>query len=257
MIASSEQTMNGPIKLRCYLSAMLFLSALVSANRVTAQTVVTDPTEEASVRPDINANFLDEQLDPDEWVERFEVESREVYRSRGFIVDAVKLEAEDRVADVGAGTGLFTMLFAEVVGPRGRVYAIDIAPRFVERIGELADQRGLTNVDPRLGDERNVRLPPASIDVAFVCDTYHHFEYPQSTLASILRALRPGGKFVVVDFERIPGQSREWILGHVRAGKETVRQEIENAGFRFVGETDIEGLDENYFIVFQKYQAND
>lgn len=217
-----------------------------------AQTELASPDPEQSVRPEINARYLNPNLDPNEWVNRFEVESREVYRCRQAIVDAVGLNKGDRVADVGAGTGLFTTLFAEEVGPEGWVYAVDIAPRFVERIGTLAVEQKLTNVTPLLGSERQIRLPPESVDVVFVCDTYHHFEYPQTTLASIRRALRPGGRFVVVDFERIPGQSREWILGHVRAGKEVVRQEIQAARLKFVGEKKIKGLEENYFVVFKK-----
>jgi len=71
-------------------------------------------------------------------------------------------------------------------------------------------------------------------------------------LASIRQALRPGGRLVIVDFERIPGQSREWVLGHVRAGKDIVRQEVKAAKFQFVGEKDIEGLEENYVMVFKK-----
>ena len=206
---------------------------------------------EESVRPNINERFLDPELNLEEWVERFETESREVFRSRAAIVQAVRLKKGDRVADVGAGTGLFTALFAREVGPRGWVFAVEISPRFLERLGQVAREQGLPNVSPMLGAEKSIRLPPQSIDVAFVCDTYHHFEFPQSTLASIRQALRPGGRLVVIDFERIEGQSREWVLGHVRAGKAEFREEIEAAGFKFVAETDIEGLEENYFLVFQ------
>jgi ubiquinone/menaquinone biosynthesis C-methylase UbiE len=236
---------------RCVL-LLLWLGALNCGPAGMAQSVVSRAAQNDSVQPGINANFLDPNLDVDQWVERFEGESREIFRCRKAIVEAVGLTKGDRVADIGAGTGLFTMLFADEVGRQGWVFAVDIAPRFVERIGKLADERELTNVTPVLGSERNVRLSPGSIDVAFVCDTYHHFEYPQSTLSSIKRALRPGGRLVIVDFERIAGQTREWVLGHVRAGKDTVRQEIQDAGFQFLGETKIEGLEENYFIVFKR-----
>src|SRR5690606_28394541 len=96
------------------------------------------------------------------------------------------------------------------------------------------------------------RLPKASIDVIFVCDTYHHFSHPESTLASLHRALRPGGRLVVVDFERIPGVSREWLLDHVRAGKEVFRAEIEAAGFVLDREVEIAGLEENYCLTFTR-----
>lgn len=103
-----------------------------------------------------------------------------------------------------------------------------------------------------LDTRHSIRLPPNSIDVAFICDTYHHFEYPQATLASIYRALKPGGRLVVIDFERIPRESREWILGHVRAGKEVFRKEIENAGLQFEKEVNIPTFQENYFLRFSK-----
>jgi predicted methyltransferase len=64
--------------------------------------------------------------------------------------------------------------------------------------------------------------------------------------------LRPGGTLVVVDFERIPGTSRQWVLDHVRADKQTVRAEIESAGFRFVDEPRVAGLSENYLMRFEK-----
>lgn len=87
-----------------------------------------------------------------------------------------------------------------------------------------------------------------TVDVAFVCDTYHHFEYPQSTLASIHEALKPGRTLIFIDFERIPGKSREFILNHVRADKEIFRGEIQSAGFELMNEIDIPGLEENYFL---------
>jgi predicted methyltransferase len=217
-----------------------------------SQVEIDQLPREPSVRPDVNAPFLDANLDPDEWIERFETESREIFRSRDAIVKAVGLSPGDRVVDIGAGTGLFTMLFAEEVGPYGWVFAVDIAPAFVERIGRFADQRGLANVSPVLGSAATVRLPPESVDVAYVCDTYHHFEFPQSMLGSIRQALRPEGRLVIVDFERVPGVSREWVLDHVRAGKPVVRREIETSGFDYVSETDVDGLEENYFITFRK-----
>ena len=96
-------------------------------------------------------------------------------------------------------------------------------------------------------DERSVKLPEDSVDVAFMSDTYHHFAYPEETMADLHRAMRPGGLLVIVDFQRVPGKSREWILEHVRAGKEEVIAELEAAGFEFLDEPDV-GLEENYLI---------
>ena len=115
-----------------------------------------------------------------------------------------------------------------------------------------ASKLNLNNVTGVLCPEDSISLPPESVDVVFVCDTYHHFEHPESTMKSIHAALRSGGRLIVVDFERIPGVSRDWILGHVRAGKEVFRAEIQDAGFTLVEERKIKGLNENYLLVFRK-----
>jgi len=218
---------------------------------VTQKTAAPE-TGETNVKPGINKPFLDPNLKVEDWLARFEVESREVYAARAEILRALELKAGMAAADVGAGTGLFTLLMSQQVGPQGWVYAVEISPRFLEHLGQLAVDHHLANVTPVLGGQQSIRLPPASIDLAFLCDVYHHFEYPQSSLASIHRALRPGGRLVVIDFKRIEGESRDWILGHVRAGQATVRQEIEAAGFEWANEPKIELLSENYFLVFCK-----
>ncbi len=207
---------------------------------------------EKSVKQGINDSFTDPDLDVDEFIARFEVESREVYAARRDVLAATGVVPGMRIADVGAGTGFYTMLFADAVGPEGWVFAIDIAPRFVQHVLASAAAKHLRNVTGVLCQADTIGLPPRSVELAFVCDTYHHFEFPASTLASIERALVPGGRLVVIDFERIEGVSRDWILGHVRAGKETFRAEIERAGLRFVREVEIEGLAENYFLEFRK-----
>jgi ubiquinone/menaquinone biosynthesis C-methylase UbiE len=200
--------------------------------------------------PEINEQYRDP--DYSRWQRSLETEGREVYEKRLAIVDAVALKPGQTVADVGAGTGLFTRLFAAQVGPQGRVYAVDIARAFVEGNVRRARAAGLENVVGIVSTQADTRLDENSIDLAFICDAYHHFEDPQATLASIRRALRPGGTLVIVDFERIPGASPDWILKHVRAGKEAFRREIEAAGFRFAGEVKL--MRENYFLRFTRDQ---
>lgn len=206
---------------------------------------------EASVRPGINEDFTRTDLDVDAMTKRFETESREVFVRRAAIARAVGLRPGMAVADVGAGTGLFVDFFARDVGADGVVYAVELAPRFVAALGERAAAKGLTQVRAVACSDRDVGLPPASVDVVFVCDTYHHFEYPRATLASIQRALRADGTLVVVDFERIPGRSRQWTLDHVRCGKEEVIAEITAAGFTLVATPDV-GLQENYCLRFRR-----
>ncbi|TWT37579.1 hypothetical protein KOR34_25330 [Posidoniimonas corsicana] len=216
------------------------------------QPATADKPAVESVRPGINDNYLDPDLNPEEWVKRFEVESREVFRARRQIAKICRLEPGQRVADIGAGTGLFTMIFAEQVGPRGRVFAVDIVPKFIERIDLIAKRKGLLQVEARVVGDRDRRMPMSDVDCVFVCDVYHHFEFPTITNHALLRLLKPGGRLIVVDFERIEGQSREFVLGHVRAGKATFREEIEQAGFEFVREHEPAGLEENYCLEFRR-----
>lgn len=208
------------------------------------------PLAEASVHPGINQEYLKPDLQVAPWVERFEREGREIYDKRHEIVRAARIRRGQDVADIGAGTGLFTPLLAEAVGPRGKVFAVDIVPAFLEHIRARAAQAGWRNVRTVQCTERSVSLPRHSIDVAFLCDVYHHFEYPRSSLASIHRALRRGGTLVVVDFKRVPGQSSDWVLNHVRAGQEEVTAEIEAAGFRKLEEVSL--LRDNYVLRFRK-----
>jgi len=209
-------------------------------------------SKEASVRPGVNENFLSEDLDVEQYVEIFEGESREVSLQRARIVEALALSPGMALADIGAGTGLFLPDFDRAVGPEGRVFAVEISPKFLEHLRERTEREGLARVEVVEGLDDSVALPAASVDLAFVCDTYHHFEYPRSTLASLYSAIRPGGSLVVLDFERIPGESQEWVLGHVRAGKQVFREEIESAGFRFEREVVVEGLKENYVLHFRR-----
>jgi predicted methyltransferase len=206
------------------------------------------PAQEKSVRPGINKPF--ENPDVKEYVGKFEVESREIYAQRKQILEACKLKPGMAVADVGAGTGLFTRLFAGAVGDKGRVYAVDIAPKFIQHIEKTCKEAGLANVKGIVCTQTSAELPENSVDLVFICDTYHHFEFPARTMASIHRALRPGGRVVLIDFHRILGKSSLWILGHVRAGQEVFVKEIESAGFKKVGEEKF--LTENYLVHFEK-----
>lgn len=210
---------------------------------------VQQATEE---QPGLNDRFLDPELKIEEWLDRFEVESREVFAARERVLDLCRVEPGMIVADVGAGTGFYSRLFAAAAGKSGWVYAVELSPSFAQHINRQAQKDRVTNLTTVLCTERSVCLPPSSVDRVFLCDTYHHFEHPSQTLASIYRALKPGGQMIVIDFERIPGVSREFIVGHVRAGKDVFRREIEDAGFQFVEEVKVASLRENYLLRFQK-----
>jgi len=210
--------------------------------------------QEQSVKPGINERFKSEDLDPELFVPIFEGEDREIYNHRNEIINALNLKPGDNVADIGAGTGFFSFSIADEIGD-GTVYAVEIAQPFLARIEDMAKQNSVHNIKTVLADDHSSNLKPESVDLTFVCDTYHHFEFPYDTLESIYDALVPGGRLVIVDFERIEGVSDDWVLEHVRCGKETVIEEVKSAGFEFDREADL--MEGQYVIVFQKPRPAD
>lgn len=253
-MAQSEEkmmtvTIPNKFSARCCRICCIFVFAQIGCFGIWAQESGNPSSKIAS---DINKDFLDPEMDVQKWIDRFELESREIFASRREIIKACQTKPGARVADVGAGTGFFTRLFAESVGPSGWVYAIEISPKFVQHIRQQMDAAQIEFVSPILASQKSVNLPPNSIDLAFICDTYHHFEFADQTLASIRRALVDGGTLIVIDFERIPGTSRQWVIDHVRGDKGEFRKEIEAAGFTFEEETSVPGFSENYFIRFRK-----
>ena len=203
---------------------------------------------EQNVNPRINRNY--QNPDVGQWVGVFERDGREVWDRRFDILDRLRLAPGQSVADVGAGTGFFTALMASAVGSTGTVYAVDIARNFVEASVRRAAEQGFDNVVGIVNSQQGVGLDDASVDLVFISDTYHHFEYPLTTLASIRAALRPDGEMVIIDFKREPGISSPWVLGHVRAGEARVRAEIESAGFELVERLDF--MQTQYYLRFRR-----
>ncbi len=226
-----------------YLARSIALICLLVAG-LQSQTLA----QEQALSRGINHHY--EDADYMRWRPIFESPRREIYARRTDIVAALHLRPGMTVADIGAGTGFFSLLFAREVGLQGLVYAVDISPNFVENTVRRAKDQGLPNVRGILSTPRTVSLPAGSIEVAFVCDTYHHFEYPQDMLRSIHAALRPNGSLFVIDYRKIPGLSSGWVMNHVRANQREVIAEIEAEGFRL--EEEFALLPANYFLRFKK-----
>jgi predicted methyltransferase len=205
--------------------------------------------QDKSVNPGINKSF--DTPDVPEFVERFEREGRDAFDHRQDVVAALGLKEGMAVADVGAGTGLFTRMFSPLVGPKGKVYAVDISDEFVAHVEKLASQQKMDNIVGVVCKADSAELPPNSVDLVFICDTYHHFEFPLKTMKSIHKALKPKGQVVLIDFHRIPGKSSDWVIGHVRAGQEVFTKEIVEAGFKQIEEKK-DLLKESYFLRFEK-----
>jgi precorrin-6B methylase 2 len=131
------------------------------------------------------------------WLERQEREQEE----RGdLLLRELGLKPGMVVADVGAGTGYYARRMAPLVGASGQVLAVDVQPEMIEMLTAMAKKANITNIKPVLSTVDNVKLPDASVDVAIMVDVYHELEFPFEVMESIVRALKPGGKVVFVEY---------------------------------------------------------
>ena len=205
------------------------------------------PDEQHARVVEINAAYREETRAA-AWAARFEKEGREVRDKQAEVLAALAVAPGASVADIGAGTGLYSMAFSDVVGEQGRVYAVDIQPYFIEHLQQRARDEGRSNVQPVLATASSSALPAGTVDLAFLCDAYHHIEQPAAYLRSLHSALREGGRLVVIDYHR--GEPGAWTYDHIRATAAEFRGEIEAAGFELEREYDF--LDENFFFVFRR-----
>lgn len=132
------------------------------------------------------------------WLERSERAQEE---RTDLLLMALALKPGMVVADIGAGTGYLSRRMAGLVAPGGKVLAVDVQPQMIEVLDRLVRRNGLKNIEPRLGSETSVNLPPQSVDLAVMVDVYHELTYPYEVLASVLQALRPGGEVVFVEYK--------------------------------------------------------
>jgi ubiquinone/menaquinone biosynthesis C-methylase UbiE len=131
------------------------------------------------------------------WLER---EEREREERTDLLVTALQLKPGMVVADIGAGTGYLARRMAPAVAPEGKVLAVDVQPEMVAMLQSMVRQSGLTQIQPSLGAEDDVKLPASSVDLAIMVDVYHELALPYEMLASIVRALKPGGQLVFVEY---------------------------------------------------------
>jgi ubiquinone/menaquinone biosynthesis C-methylase UbiE len=203
----------------------------------------------------INAQF--EHAKVSDFIKRFESSDREVYVLRHEIVSALSLSPGMAVADVGAGTGVFTRLFAQAVGSSGKVYAVDISRPFLKHIAELARKEKYSQIVTIQGSQDRTNLPLGAVDLVFLCDVYHHLENHRKILASIHQALRPAGSLVVIEFDRVEGKSKPFVLAHVRASQQEFQREIEAAGFAVDVSYRGPKLTENFALKFRKLEPGE
>ncbi len=175
------------------------------------------------------------------------------------VMDALGVKLGDRVADVGSGQGYFTFRLAHRVGAEGKVYAVDIDRKALNKVRRRKEREKLDQVEPILGATDDPRLPQ-NIDAALIVNTYHEFrEYDRMTQA-VFRALKPGGRLVIIDGDAAHGRPRADYhrLHNIPAG--LVRQEVTRHGFVFK-ESRPDFYHSSYgkrmyFLIFEKPPSN-
>jgi precorrin-6B methylase 2 len=131
------------------------------------------------------------------WLERPEREKEE---QPAKLLKALKLKPGDVVADIGAGSGYHTFRIAPLVAPRGKVLAVDIQPEMLALIRQKMKATKITNVEPVMGAIDDPKLLPESVDMILMVDVYHEFSHPYEMTVNMLKALKPGGRLVFVEF---------------------------------------------------------
>lgn len=179
------------------------------------------------------------------WLERPE---REAEERPDLALRLLDVQPGDMVADIGAGSGYYTIRLARAVGPDGRVYANDIQPGMLSILTTNAFLAKLSNVVPVLGTQTRPNLPADRIDLVIMVDVYHEFSEPQAMLQGVRQALKPGGRLALFEYRAedpdVP------ILRDHKMTKAQVRQEVEAEGFEQVRVFD--DLPWQHLIVFRK-----
>jgi precorrin-6B methylase 2 len=154
------------------------------------------------------------------WLDRPEREKEE---QTSKMIEALKLQPGDVVADVGAGSGTITFRLCEKVGPKGKVYAEDIQKELLDLIRQRAKAKKLNNIEIIQGTEKDPKLPANSLDLILLVDVYHEFAYPYEMTEEMVKALKPGGRLVFVEF-RMEDPKVPIKLVHKMSEKQVIKE---------------------------------
>ncbi len=168
-----------------------------------------------------------------DWLVR---DSREAEENASRLLPAIGIEEGSTVCDFGCGNGFHTLEIARLVGPRGHVFAVDVQPEMLVLLEQRVNGTGLENIETILGGFADPRLPPASCDLILMVDVYHELGYPEEILAASRRALRPGGRLVLVEFRS--EDARVPIKPEHKMSKAQAERELAANGFRLADSFD-------------------
>ena len=159
-------------------------------------------------------------------------DSREKFEKVSEILSALQAEPGKRIADVGAGEGFYSLRIARAVAPAGRVMAVDVSEKHLEKLRARIQQDNVTNIDVVVGAVDDPRLSENAFDAVLIYNAYHEMTAPEPILKVIFRALRPGGRLVMS--EPLHDNVREARAQQVKdylTGPNFVQQEVQAAGF--------------------------
>lgn len=182
--------------------------------------------------------------DPNKWSKQFDTAERDVWQMPERVVQALDLKPDAVVADIGAGTGYFSVRLARVL-PQGRVFAIDIEPTMLAHIAARAQKDGLSNIATVRSTEKSASIPE-TVDMVLIVDTYHHIAARAAYMAAMKSLLKPGGRVAIIDFKP---DATEGAPKHMRLSVDTVIAEMSAAGFVLTGTQTF--LPHQYFLTFQ------
>ncbi len=184
-----------------------------------------------------------------DWLERPE---REAEEKPSVLLQSLKVKPGDAVADIGAGSGYLSWRLAQLTGPSGRVYAVDVQQEMLDLIAQNMASHKITNVVPKLGTITNVNLASNSLDLAIMVDVYHEFSHPYEMMQSICAAMKPGGRVVFVEYR---AEDPAVPIKEVhKMSVAQVRREMSVQPLRWTETT--ENLPRQHIIVFTKTSLN-
>jgi ubiquinone/menaquinone biosynthesis C-methylase UbiE len=179
------------------------------------------------------------------WLERRE---RETEEKPQLLIDALEIKPGQTIADLGAGSGYYSFRIAPLVGPAGKVLAIDIQPAMLEVIEQRASRERIANVAAVRASVRDPNLAPGSVDLLFMVDVYHELEYPYEVMTKVRAALKPGGRVALIEYRA--EDPRVAIKPVHKMSERQVRRELAAARFRHV--KTVRTLPLQHLIVFEK-----
>ncbi|MFH1432565.1 MAG: methyltransferase domain-containing protein [archaeon] len=165
------------------------------------------------------------------------------------VIKALSLKQGQNIADIGAGGGYFSLRFAEIVGVKGKVYAIDINQDFLEFIKNSAAEKGLDNLEIAFAKDGKIDLPKKRIDLIFFRNMTHHMENRAEYFRQLNQFLAPHGRIAIIEYKKESSFTFHGIFRHYIA-KETLMQEMEDAGY--VPERELDFLPEQHFVIYRR-----